>query len=168
MPLLVISVLFGLSLLAAWVLFAKLKATANVTNPKYQLGGAAAGFVVVMSLLSGTYIKVDDKSKGDKIKELSTKLKEADDKATAGESCLAGQSNEITYSGTVQPAIDNAYVVLSVSEGIVHPDGKFALKVPRVKPSDQPALYVIGANSRAPYKQLLATDDPPTNLTIPH
>ena len=132
------------------------------------LGGAAAGFVVVMSLLSGTYIKVDDKSKGDKIKELSTKLKEADDKATAGESCLAGQSNEITYSGTVQPAIDNAYVVLSVSEGIVHPDEKFALKVPRVKPSDQPALYVIGANSRAPYKQLLATDDPPTNLTIPH
>ena len=54
------------------------------------------------------------------------------------------------------------------STRIVHPDGKFALKVPRVKPSDQPALYVIGANGRAPYKQLLATDDPPTNLTIPH
>jgi hypothetical protein len=167
MPLLIISVLFGLSLLAAWVLFAKLKGTAVVTNPKYQLGGAAAGFVVVMSLLSGTYIKVDDKNKQDQIKELSTKLKEADAKATAGERCVAEQSKEITYSGTVQPAMDDAYVVLSVSEGIVHPDGKFALKAPHIKPSDQPALYVIGANSRAPYKQLLAADDPPTNLTIP-
>ena len=168
MPLLVISVLFGLSLLAAWVLFAKLKGTAVVTNPKYQLGGAAAGFVVVMSLLSGTYIKVDDKNKQDQIKALSTKLKEADDKATAGEKCVEEQRREITYSGTVQPAMSDAYVVLSVSEGIVHPDGKFALKVPHTKPSDQPALYVIGANSRAPYKQLLAADDPPTNLTIPH
>src|SRR5690349_22593862 len=145
MPLLVISVLFGLSLLAAWVLFAKLKSTANVTNPKYQLGGAAAGFAVVMSLLSGTYIKVDDKSKGDKITELSTDLKKAGDRATAGESCLADQDKETTYSGTVQPPMGDAYVVLSVSEGIVHPDGKFALKAPRVKPSDGPALYVIGA-----------------------
>ena len=115
MPLLVISALFGLSLLAAWVLFAKLKSTATVTNPKYQLGGAAAGFVVVMSLLSGTYIKVDDKNKEDNIKELWAKLKDANDKVTAGASCVAEENRQITYTGKVQPAMDDAYVVLSVA-----------------------------------------------------
>jgi hypothetical protein len=63
MPLVIISVLFGLSLLAAWVLFKVLKSTAAVTNKDYQLGGAAAGFVVILSLLSFTYMRVDDNTK---------------------------------------------------------------------------------------------------------
>jgi hypothetical protein len=47
MPLLVITALFTMSLLAAWVLFKILQSTASVSKPEYQLGGAAAGFVVI-------------------------------------------------------------------------------------------------------------------------
>ncbi len=170
MPLVVISVLFGLSLLGAWVLFAKLKGSASVTNPRYQLGGAAAGFVIILSILSTTYIRVDDKKKEDKIKEITEKYDAANAAATVGKSCLEEQNKEITYSGTVQPFVDDAYVVLSVSEAVIHQDGqdgKFSFKGPHVRPTDERSLYVIGAKSLPAHRVLSVTDDP-ANLTISH
>src|SRR5271167_3431721 len=77
MQLVVISVLFGLSLLAAWVLFKVLQSTATVSKPGYQLGGAAAGFVVILTLLSVTYIRVDDNNWQDQITKLTNELNAA-------------------------------------------------------------------------------------------
>jgi hypothetical protein len=166
MPLVVISVLFGLSLFAAWVLFKILRSTATVSKPEYQLGGAAAGFVVILTILSVTYIQVDDKKKQDSIRELTTELDHTRVAAAAGKACLDEQRKEVTYSGTVSPSLPDANVILGVSEVKLQKDGKFAIKVHYVKPSDLPSIYVIGANSHAPYKQVFATDDP-ENLMIP-
>ena len=163
----VISALFGLSLLAAWVLFKVLQSTAMVTKPEYQLGGAAAGFVVILTLLSVSYIQVDGKNKQDRIIELTRELADAKAIAANGKTCLDEQSAEVTYSGTVTPPMQDANVVLGVSEVQLQQDGKFAIKVRNVKPSDYPYIYVIGANSHAPYKQVFAGDDP-GNLAIPH
>jgi hypothetical protein len=52
MTLMVIAALCGLSLLAAFVLFKFLQSTASISKPEYQLGGAAAGFVVILVVLS--------------------------------------------------------------------------------------------------------------------
>ena len=167
MPLVVISVLFGLSLLAAWVLFKILKSTATVSKPEYQMGGAAAGFVVILSLLAITYIQVDDKTKQDTIRRLTAERDDAKEEAKEGNTCLAEQSAEVIYSGTVTPSLQDANVVLGVSAVQLQQDGRFAIKTHHVKPSDLPYIYVIGAESHAPYRQVFATDDP-GNLTIPH
>ncbi len=167
MPLFVISVLFGLSLLAAWVLFKVLQSTATVSKPEYQLGGAAAGFVVILTLLSVTYIQVDNKKKQDNVTKLTTERDQAIAEAAKANACLAEQSAEVTYSGTVTPALQDANVVLGVSEVQLQQNGKFAIKAHHVKPSDLPYIYVIGADSHAPYRQVFATDDP-GNLTIAH
>ena len=167
MALLVISVLFSMSLLAAWVLFNVLKSTATVTKPEYQLGGAAAGFVVILSLLSVFYMQVGSKENQDTINSLTSQLTDARTEAEKGRTCLADQATEITYAGTVFPAVDAAYVVLGISSVQLQQDGKFAIKVRNVKPSDLPYLYVIGSDTRAPYRQVFETDDP-KNLAIPH
>ena len=167
MPLVVISVLFGLSLLAAWVLFKVLQSTATVSKPQYQLGGAAAGFVVILTILSVTYMQVDDKKKQDNITQLTSERDAARAEAAKGKACLEEQSAEVTYSGTVTPSVQDANVVLGVSEVQLQQDGKFAIKTHNVKPSDLPYIYVIGADSHAPYRQVFATDDP-ANLTISH
>jgi hypothetical protein len=167
MTLLVISVLFSLSLLAAWVLFKLLQSTANVTRPEYQLGGAAAGFVVILTLLSLVYMQVDSRKNQEIINSLNAQLTKARTAAEDGQACLQEQREEVTYSGVVSPAVDAAYVVLGVSAVQLQQDGKFAIKVKHVKPSDLPYIYVIGAQSRAPYRQVFATDNP-SNLSIPH
>jgi hypothetical protein len=168
MPLVIITVLFGLSLLAAWVLFKVLQSTATVSKPEYQLGGAAAGFVVILTLLSVTYMQVDDKKKQQTISDLQDQLKHANALATKGKECLTEQSAaEVIYSGTVTPPVQNANVVLGVSAVQLQQSGKFAIKVHNVKPSDLPYIYVIGADSHAPYLQVFAKDDP-GNLMIPH
>ncbi len=168
MPLVVISVLFSLSLLAAWVLFNVLQSTATVSKPQYQLGGAVAGFVVILTLLSLTYIRVDDKGKQNTITALNDRLEAANAQAADGSKCLAAQSGpDVIYSGTVIPPVKDATVVLGVSEVQLQQNGKFAIKVHDVHPSDFPYLYVIGADSNAPYMQVFSADDP-EKLTIKH
>jgi hypothetical protein len=165
-PLFVISVLFGLSLLAAWVLFNILKSTATVSKPEYQLGGAAAGFVVILTLLGGIYMKVNDTTAQEAIRTLTAQRDEAVADAKKGSACLAEQAAEVTFSGVVTPSLPDANVVLGVSEVQLQQDGRFAIKA-HVKPADLPYIYVIGADSHAPYRQVFATDDP-GKLTIPH
>jgi len=167
MPLLVISVLFALSLLAAWVLFKYLQSTAAVNKPGYQIGGAAAGFVIIFGALSLTYMKVDNSKNQDNINALKSQLDSANAELAKGKACLADQYSEVTFAGTVTPSVQDANVVLGVSEVPLQQDGKFAIKVHHVKPSDLPYIYVIGADSHAPYRQVFATDDP-GRLTIPH
>jgi hypothetical protein len=173
MPLVVISVLFGLSLLAAWVLFRVLQSTAAVKNKDYQLGGAAAGFVVILSLSSFTYIRVDNNTKQTQIDKLTSQLADETSEANKetaeakkAKASLAAQSSQVTYSGTVTPPVQAAYVVLGVTEEMLQPNGTFEIKS-NVKPADLPSIFVIGASSHAPYKQVFASDNP-AKLTIPH
>jgi hypothetical protein len=166
MPLLVITALFTMSLLAAWVLFKILQSTASVSKPEYQLGGAAAGFVVILSILSLTYMQVSSRQIDDNLKNANQKIEELQKRADVGKSCLDAQKAEVTYAGTVSPALQEANVIFAVKEAKVQQDGKFAFKVQSVKPSDLPSIYVIGPDSHTPYKQLFP-DDKTTDLTIP-
>ena len=160
MALLVISILFGLSLLAAWILFKVLQSTAAVKRSDYQLGGAVAGFVVILSLLSVTYMQVDNRRHSDQLARLTADLVEAKNRAAEGRQCLVDDQKEIVFSGTVSPSVDGANVVLGISAVQLQSDGKFAIKVRHVKPTDLPSIYVIGAASHAPYAQVLEHDDP--------
>lgn len=54
----IMSTFFILSLIGAVVLFYFLESYAEVTNPSYRLGGAAAGFVVFFITLVGSYSRV--------------------------------------------------------------------------------------------------------------
>jgi hypothetical protein len=166
MPLVIISVLFGLSLLAAWVLFRILQSTATVKNEDYQLGGAVAGFVVILSLMSFTYMRVDNNSKQTQIDTLTSQLTRETALAKKTKSSLDAQTAVVTYSGVVTPPVQDAYVVLGVTQELLQPNGTFEIKS-NVKPTDLPSIFVIGANSHAPYRQVFAADNP-TQLTIPH
>jgi hypothetical protein len=165
MPLVVISVLFGLSLLGAYVLFKILQSTATVTKPEYQLGGAAAGFVVILTIVSVTYVQVDDKKQRDDISDLQRKLNALAPELEKGKTCLAETEKDFVYGGTVSPSIEEANVMLVISAVKLQDDGKFQIKVRHVKPTDGPSLYVIGGSGHTVYKQVFDNDDP-TNLTI--
>jgi hypothetical protein len=165
MALLVITTLFGLSLLAAWILFKFLQSSASVSKPEYQLGGAVAGFVVILSLLSLTYIQVDSKRHEEQLTQLTASLAEAQNHAADGNACLARERTENVFSGTVSPSLEGANVVLVLGVTQLQSDGRFLIKSNRVAAADNPSIYVIGATSHAPYTQLMDHDDP-RNLRI--
>ena len=163
MPLLVITALFSMSLIAAWVLFKILHSTATVTKPQYQLGGAAAGFVVILSILSITYIQVNGKLND--VQSAQQRISDLEKKLELGKSCLEAEESEVTYAGTVSPALQEANVISVVTEAKVQQDGRFAFQS-NVPPSKLPSIYVIGPGSHTPYKQVFP-EDKTTELTIP-
>ena len=57
-PLVVVTLVFLLSLLGAFVLFRLLKSTAVVTRPGSQAGGALAGFLLIFPTLYGGYYQL--------------------------------------------------------------------------------------------------------------
>lgn len=163
MSLLVITALFSMSLIAAYVLFKILQSTATVTKPEYQLGGAAAGFVVILSILALTYMQVNGKQSD--VTDLKNQIADLQKKVEVGKSCIDGEKTEVTYAGTVSPALQNANVVFAVTESKIQQDGRFAFQS-NIDPSKLPSIYVIGPDSHTPYKQLFP-DDKTTALTIP-
>lgn len=167
MPLVIITTLFGLSLLAAWILFKFLQSSAGVSKPEYQLGGAVAGFVIILSLLSVTYIQIDNRKSLDRnadlqkqVDEANAKLADARQKATDGNACLAREATENVFAGSVSPSQTGVLVVLGAGYAQPQPDGTFLIKSKHVSASDNPSFYVISADSRAPYRQLMEHDDP--------
>ncbi|HTP68532.1 MAG TPA: hypothetical protein VMJ35_06470 [Dongiaceae bacterium] len=159
MPLAAIAALCGLSLGAAFVLFKFLQSTASVSKPEYQLGGAAAGFVVILGVLSVTYMKVNDKQSADALKSANQQIQDLQAKLQKAEDRLKTLDADVTYSGTVSPALHDANVVFAVKEAKVQEDGRFVLNVRAVHPKDLPSIYVIGPQSRAPYKQVFPEDN---------
>ena len=57
-----VTALFFCSLVAAVVLFAVLKSTAVITKKEYQVGGAAAGFLLIYATLFGSYHQTQGQS----------------------------------------------------------------------------------------------------------
>ena len=137
----VVVVLFTLSLAAAWVLFRILKSTAAIARKEYQLGGAAAGFLVIYSALYYSY---------DALAKLEVQ---------SYRQRLAGCEQELPIRGTVVPPVRNATVVLAVKTVNLPDNGRFGLSAKGVDPKkDAVAIYVIAEKGHG-YYQLFPEDD---------
>jgi hypothetical protein len=118
-PLLVLPVLFGLSLLAAIVLFGFFKATAVIKTKSYQAGGAIAGFIIVFLMLSTYFSRLADKQV-----EL---YKQTADHDKAQVDLLRARLRNVQLSGTITPiSHDTRIVVVPLdAQGSLADDGKF-------------------------------------------
>ncbi len=146
--LMVVAVLFVLSLAAAWILFKVLKSTAAVTRREYQLGGAAAGFLIIYSALYFSYQQLAGMNLNDEKAKLS-----------ACETKVMDDERELPIKGTVSPVLRNATIVLAVNSINLSDDGRFGLSARGVDPKKDPiSIYVIGEKEYG-YYQLFPEDD---------
>ncbi len=154
-PLVVVTLLFLLSLVAAVILFAFFKSTAIITTPKYQAGGAIAGFMLVYLLLYPSYRSIAGDKNLSKVSEYQSQVTAltAENKKLQGldaEHRLFEQTQQI--EGTVSPYHDRMQVVLGFSDTEVRADKKFRLVAPCVDVANRPyTLYVIHDGVSYPY-----------------
>lgn len=136
-PLWVISMIFCLSLLGAWVLFRLLGATAVVKTAKYKAGGAAAGFVIVYGTLYGSYYQI-----------------------------AKDYRPQMTVEGSLSPAPARTQVILAVAKAEPEDDGSFSLKAPWLDPKDtELAIYVV-SEDRHVWKKVRSTEEMKGKLKI--
>jgi hypothetical protein len=150
----VVSVLFACSLLAAFVLFKILQSSAAIQKKEYQVGGAAAGFLLIYAALYGSYAHLQNGQLATCTATLST-----------DDAKLAVDETELSIQGTVDPPIEDATVVLTVKQTNPDSGGRFLLTkkgVDLVK--DSVALYVV-TETKYFKKQIFKGDDL-SNLTI--
>ena len=126
--LIVVSTLFSLSLLGAFVLFYFLKATAVVKNKRYQAGGALAGFIVLYSALSGSHIYIEENDCQQIIHDYEEMEK---------------YSQNTVIKGQVNPSKD-VELILAVRRTNPDKSGKFKLTAPCLNfERDDVRLYVV-------------------------
>src|SRR5262245_10763313 len=118
-PLQIVSILFALSLLAAVVLFAFFKSTAIIKTPKYQAGGAIAGFVIVYSILQFSF----DRISGHEAR-IQESEKEIENLRAATMNCEQFTATR-DIAGTVNPYSDQIKVVLAVTATDLPSNGRF-------------------------------------------
>jgi hypothetical protein len=146
--LLVVAVCFLLSLGGAWVLFKWLSSTAAITKKEYQLGGAAAGCLILYSALYASYNHLA----GLQLKTYQAQLKDCQTQRELDE-------HEQPIGGIVSPVPKNVTVVLAVKT--INPDdsGRFELAAKGLDlTKDSVALYVVGETLYG-YRQLFPGDD---------
>ena len=105
--LVVVVALFTCSLAAAVVLFKILQSTAVIQKKEYQVGGAAAGFLLIYAALYSSYHQLQNAS-------LAT--------------CQASLLEDVTVQGTIDPPIKDAAVVLGWDSTIADDSGRFLVK----------------------------------------
>lgn len=125
--LLVVVALFACGLAAAVVLFKILKSTAVIQKKEYQVGGAAAGFLLIYAALYGSY----DQLRGRSIAQ------QQQDKSLAA--CQAALLDDVTIQGTIDPPIKQATVILGRDSTTADDNGRFSLKTKGAPQS----VYVI-------------------------
>ena len=125
--LVVVVALFACSLAAAFVLFNILKSTAVIQKKEYQVGGAAAGFLLIYAALYGSYHQLQDNSLA----------REAQDKSLAA--CQAERLEDVIIQGTINPPIKQATVILGRDSTTADDGGRFSLKTKGAPQS----VYVI-------------------------
>lgn len=149
-----VAVVFLLSLVGAWVLFKWLSSTAAVTKKEYQLGGAAAGCVILFSVLYAAYNHLV----GLKLEDLQAQLK-----ACAGQRDV--EEHEVHIMGTVVPTPQRATLVL-VAKAIPLPDsGRFDLVAKGIDFKNAPPSFYVMDATQFWYNQAFPEDDP-SKLTI--
>jgi len=114
--LMVVAVLFVCSLAAAIVLFAILKSEAIIKKKESQVGGAAAGFLLIYSMLYGSYYQIQ-------------KLQVA--------ACQA-LLEDVTVQGSIDPP-EQAVVILGRDSFPTDSNGRFLIKTKGTPQS----VYVI-------------------------
>lgn len=150
----VVTVLFAASLVAAFVLFKILQSTATITKKEYQVGGAAAGFLVIYGALYASYDHLQ-----------SLQLAACQASLATDEKTLASDEGELSFQGVVDPALQDATIVLTVKQTNPDSTGRFLLQkkgVDLVK--DSVALYVITESKF--YKKQIFPGDNVSNLQI--
>jgi len=160
--LIVVPVLFALSLSAAVILFAFFKSTAIVRTPRYQAGGAIAGFIIVYGLLhysfssiSGYQVRIEESEKT--IKSLIAKSHEYEQFTATRD-----------IAGTVDPYSGQTKIVLAVTETDVPINRKFRLSAPCVDlKKGKYALYVIREGRNYPFEIFPDEDISALKISIP-
>jgi hypothetical protein len=140
---------FLLSLGAAWVLFKFLSSTAAITKKEYQLGGAAAGFLILFSALYASYYHLA----GLQLKAYQAQLTDCQTQREFNE-------RELQIGGIVSPAPKNTTVVLAVKAITLADDGRFTLAAKGLNLTKEPAaVYVVGETQHW-LKHVFPEDDP--------
>ncbi|MBZ5726419.1 MAG: hypothetical protein LAP87_15640 [Acidobacteriia bacterium] len=148
----VVTILFTLSLVAAWILFKFLQSTATITKKEYQMGGAAAGFLIIYGALYSSYTHLAtvarDQSKND-LAVCVTNLQKSKD-----------ENSDVSIKGAVDPPPRNAWVVFATKTVSLPNDGTFRFSARRkdVKSDDPPDIYVITEQEQS-HQQLDPGDD---------
>jgi hypothetical protein len=123
--------LFFCSLVAAYVTFAILRSTAKIQKKEYQVGGAAAGFLVIYAALYASYHQLQGASLSkyqEDNKAMAEKLKEQ-----------ADELQDVIIQGTIDPPLSQAAVVPGLTPALSDPNGRFYLTT-KGHPT---SLYVI-------------------------
>lgn len=136
----VVAVLFACSLAAAVVLFKVLQSTAVIQKKEYQVGGAAAGFLIIYATLCGSYAQLQKAP------------------LQACQTQLAVDERELAIQGTVTPPIKNATIVLGIKQVSLADDGRFGFTAKGLDPGRDPlSLYVITEKAHS-YYQIFPND----------
>ena len=117
-----VAALFACSLLAAVVLFTVLKSTAVISRKEYQVGGAAAGFLLIYAALYGSYHQLQGA-------QLTT--------------CQSHLLPDVTVEGSVVPPIRDATIIIGKESAALDDNGRFLLNT-RGAPQ---SLHVISGDT---------------------
>jgi len=136
-PLTILVSLFGLSLVAAVILFKFLKSTALIKNEKYQAGGAIAGFIIVYGMLHGSFTQLSGYSETIRANQQTI----GDQKTRLDQ--LSKFTQESTLSGSVTPNRPDTLVLISAWENAADLGGEFSLKAPCLAGNDFVKLIIM-------------------------
>ena len=133
----VVTILFTLSLFAAWILFKFLQSTASITKKEYQMGGAAAGFLIIYGALYYSYSGLAKSALDDSKRQLAV--------CQAALKTSADNDAEIAIKGVVDPALRNAQIVFATRIFPLPDDGTFRFSARRsdIKSDNPAAIYII-------------------------
>lgn len=133
----VVAGIFLLSLIGAVVLFKFFRSTAIITGKTYQAGGAIAGFILLYSVLYGSYYKIEESEYRKIVNEYKV---------------LVDKMAPKPITGRITPYKRNTKVVLAVKETDPDSSGRFRLQASAVDPvNNDVRLYVITEDKYIPY-----------------
>jgi hypothetical protein len=144
-PMAVIPVLFGLSLLAAVLLFKFFKSTAVIKTKEYRAGGAIGGFIIVFLMLFFSFSKLAGYQK-----TIADDTKKIDD-LNARLQNLRKYVKPREIKGKVAPFADQTkmLVVFQTANTDLKEGGSFQMAVPCVDPNHDPlTVYVLRPGGR--------------------
>jgi hypothetical protein len=168
-PLVVVPILFGLSMLAAVILFKFFQATAFITTKEYQLGGAIAGFVIVYLILNSSYNTISgakDKLavKNEEIEQMNEEIEQMKEELEE----LRKYSAAHYVEGVVDPYSEKTKVILAVTETDLPINKQFRLSAPCIDPSKgRLALYILKEGRVYPYEIFPNEDLTKVNVKVP-
>jgi len=139
----VVAILFALSLSGAWVLFKLLQSTASISKKEYQMGGAAAGFLIIYGALNLSYTSI------------------------AKASACQAEEEQVAVKGTVDPALADAEVVYATKTVSLTNDGVFHFSARKkdLDNDDPPVIYITTDEKQYHYQ--LDPGQDVSNLKIP-